>query len=53
MYNNQYIKTKTKIYNDRVHTNLQHNNTPKDNECCVCLSVILLDSIFVRSNNEY
>ena len=43
------IKTKTKIYNDRVHTNFQHNKIPKVNEYCACLSVILLDSIFVNS----
>ena len=46
MYNDKYIKTRVKIYNDRVYTNFQHNKIPKDNEYCACLSVILLDSIF-------
>ena len=53
MYNNKYIKTKIKILNDTVYTNFQHNKIPKDNEYCACLSVILLDSIFVNSNKEY
>ena len=53
MYNDRYIKTKIKIYNDRVYTNFQHNKMPKDNEYCAGLSVILLDSIFVNSNKEY
>ena len=53
MYINKYIKTKIKIYNDKVYTNFQHNKIPKDNEYCACLSVILLDSIFVNSNKEY
>ena len=53
MYNDKYIKTKIKIYNDRVYINFQHNKIPKDNEYCVCLSAILLDSIFVNSNEEY
>ena len=53
MYNNKYIKTKIKVYNDKVYTNFQHNKIPKDNEYCACLSVILLDSIFVNSNKEY
>ena len=53
VYNNKYIKTKIKIYNDKVYTNFQHNKMPKDNEYCACLSVILLDSIFVNSNKEY
>ena len=53
MYNDKYIKTKIKIYNDRVYTNFQHNKILKVNEYCVCLSAILLDSIFVNSNEEY
>ena len=53
MYNDKYIKTKIKIYNDKVYTNFQHNKIPKDNEYCACLSVIFLDSIFVNSNKEY
>ena len=53
MYNNKYIKTRIKMYNDRVYTNFQHNKIPKGNEYCVCSSVIWLDSIFVNSNKEY
>ena len=53
VYNDKYIKTKIKIYNDRVYTNFQHNKIPKDNEYCAYFSVILLDSIFVNSNQEY
>ena len=53
MCNDEYIKTKTKIYNDKVYTNFQHNKIPKDNEYCTCLSVILLDSVFVNSDKEY
>ena len=53
VYNDKYIKAKIKIYNVKVHTNFQHNKIPNDNEYCACLSVILLDSIFVNSNKEY
>ena len=53
VYNDKYIKTKIKSYSDRVYTNFQHNKIPKDNEYCVCLSVILLDFIFVNLNKEY
>ena len=53
MYNDKYIKTKIKIYNNRIYTNFQYNKIPKDNEYCACLSVILLDSIFVNSDKEY
>ena len=47
MYNDKYIKTKIKIYNDRVYTNFQYKKILKDNECCTCLWVILLDSILI------
>ena len=53
VYNDKYIKTKIKIYDNRVYTNFQNNKIPKDNEYCSCLSVILLDSIFVNSDKEY
>ena len=53
MYNDKYIKTRIKIYNDKVYKNFQYNKIPKDNEYSACLSVILLDSIFVNSNKEY
>ena len=53
VYNDKYIKTKIKIYNNKVYTNFQHNKIPKDNECFRCLSAILLDSIFVNSDKEY
>ena len=52
MSNNKYIKTKIKIYNNRVSTNFQGNKIPKDNECCACLSVTLLDSV-VKIDNDY
>ena len=48
MYNDKYIKTKIKVYNDRAYTSFQHNKIPWDNEYCACLSVILLDSISVN-----
>ena len=53
MYNDKYINTKIKIYNNKVYKNFQHNKIPKDNEYCTCLSVVLLDSILVNSNKEY
>ena len=41
------------MYKDKVYTNFQHNKTPKDNEYRACLSVILIDSIFVNSSKQY
>ena len=54
VYDDKYIKTKRTFYSDKVYTNFQNNNTiPKDNEYFACLSVILLDSIFVNSDKKY
>ena len=53
MYNDKYIKIKIKIYNNIVYTNFPYNKILKDNEYCTCLSIILLDSIFVNSDKEY
>ena len=53
VYNDKYVKIKIKTYNNKVYTNFQHNKIPKHNKYCACLSVILLDSIFVNSDKEY
>ena len=50
---NKYIKTKIKNYSNKKYTNFQYNEIPKDNEYCTCLSVILLDCIFVNSDKKY
>ena len=41
VYNGKYIKSKMKIYNNRINTIFQCNKIPEDNEYCICLSVIL------------
>ena len=51
-YNDKYIKTKIKIYYDKTYTNCLYNKVPKDNECCVWLSAILLDSIDVNTDQN-
>ena len=66
MYNNKYISTKIKIYNDTIHTDFKYKKIlednkhckyipikPKDVDCYAYLSTILLDSILVNSNNKH
>ena len=48
----KYIKTKIKIYGDRVNTNFQGKIVPKENVLYKCLSLIMLDSV-VRVNKKY
>ena len=50
--NDKYIKTKIKIYEDRVNTNFQGKKVPKENASYNCLSLIMLDSV-IRENKKY
>ena len=48
----KYIKTKIKMYGDRVNTNFQGKKVPKENTSYKCLSLIMLDSV-IRVNKKY
>ena len=50
--NDKHIKTKIKMYEDRVHTNFQGKKVPKENASYKCLSFIMLDSA-IRVNKKY
>ena len=50
--NDKYIKTKIKMYEDRVNTNFQGKKVPKENASYQCLSLIVLDSV-IRVNKKY
>ena len=53
VYNAKYIKTKTKSYNGKINTNFHNNKIPKEGSQCICLSVILIDSIYKKYKNSY
>ena len=42
--NDKYIKTKIKMYEDRVDTIFQGKKVPRENASYKCLSLIMLDS---------
>ena len=46
VYNEQYLKTKVKFYKGQINTNFHGDRIPKEGSHCVCLSVILIYSIF-------
>ena len=48
----KYVKTKIKVYGDRVNTNFQGKKVPKENASYKCLSLIMLDSV-IRVNKKY
>ena len=47
-----YIKTKVKMYDNKVNTNFQGKETPKRDSSYKCLSLIMLDSI-VKVRKKY
>ena len=48
----KYIKTKIKVYGNRVNTNFHGQEVPKENATYKCISLIMLDSV-IRVNKKY
>ena len=53
MYNEKYIKTKLKYYEGKINTNFYGNKVPKEGSQYICLSVVLIDSVFRTCKNYY
>ena len=51
--NDKYLKTKIKLYGDKINTNFQGKKIPKENASYKCLSLIMLDSVIKRNQNYY
>ena len=52
VYNEKYVKTKVKSYNGKINTNVD-NKTRKEGSQCICLSVVLIDSVYKKDENYY
>ena len=57
IYNNKYINTKIRSYNNDIITNFRNidnknNKLPETNKPCKCISLISLDSI-IKTNKKY
>ena len=53
VYNEKYLKAKLKFYNEKINTNSHYNEIPKEGPQFICLSVILIDSVFRTGKNYY
>ena len=51
--NEKYMKTKTKSYNEKINTNFQNNKISKEGSQCICLSLVLIDSVYRKDKNYY
>ena len=49
----KYLKAKIKSYNGKINTNFHDNKIPKEGSQFICLSVILVDSVFRTGKNCY
>ena len=50
--NEKYLNIKINVYNRKRKTNFQNNKVPKEGFQFICLSVILIDSVF-RTDKTY
>ena len=53
VYNEKYLKTEIPFYEGKINTNFQSDEVPKESSQCICLSVILIHSIFRTGKNYY
>ena len=53
VYNEKYIKTEIKSYEEKINANFQGDKVPKKGSRYICLSVILIDSVFRTGKNYY
>ena len=51
-YNGKHLKAKIKSYNGKINTHFHNNKIPKEEPQCICLSVVLFESVF-RTGNDY
>ena len=50
VYNEKFLKTKVKSYNEKIITSFHNNSIPKEGSQYICLSVILIDSVYRKNN---
>ena len=53
VYNEEYLKAKIKSYNGKINTNFHNNKVTKEGSQFICLSVILINSVFRMGKNYY
>ena len=53
VYNEKYPKAKIKSYNGKINTNFHKNKILKEGSQFICLSVILINSVFRMTSKNY
>ena len=52
-FNEKFIKAKKNLIIEKTNTIFHNNKIPKKGTQCICLSVVLIDSIFRTGNNYH
>ena len=47
------LKTKMKFYDCKINTHFHDNDVPKEGSHCICMTAILIDSVFKMDKNYY
>ena len=53
VYNKNILKTKIKSYNGKINSNSYNNKIANEISQIICLSVILIDSIYIKYKSCY
>ena len=53
VYNEKYVKTKTKSCEGKINTNSHDDKVPKEGSKYICLSVMLIDFLLRTGKNYY
>ena len=53
VYNEKYLKAEIKSFNGKINTNFHSNKIPREGSQFICLSVILINSVFRTGKNYY
>ena len=49
----KYLKIKIKSFNEKINTNFRNNKIPKEGSQCICLSAIMIGSVYRKVENYH
>ena len=53
VYNKRYLKTRTKSCEEKINTKFRNNKIPQEGCQCICLSLILIGSVYRKGKTYY
>ena len=53
VFNEKCLRSKVKYFKGKININFHNNKMLKEDSKCICLTVILIDSVYRKDNNYY